>query len=103
MIKPNDIYVSISGTIHYVRVVDIRREVFKGEPLENTAPLYQIGLHRQQDPLTTSSFIDNTTFDTFSMPEHYFLETYKLHTSQPFYTPIFSFMKCLRTLIKGLT
>lgn len=103
MIKPNDIYVSTSGTIHYVRVVDIRREVFKGEPLENTAPSYQIGLHRQLEPTTTSGFVDNPAFDTFSMPEGGFLDTYTLYQSQAFYIPIFSFIKCLRTLIKGLT
>ena len=72
MININDIYKSTSGTTHYVRVVDRRREFFKNEPLANTAPIYQYGLQRQQE----DTFIDDPNYEIFTMYEGNFLESY---------------------------
>ena len=75
----NELYTPIKGTPHVVKVVNVLREMTKGENIENTAITQQVLLQRQKrdDYEEEVYFKDDLDFQPFSMELELFLEEYE--------------------------
>ena len=75
----NELYTPIKGTPHIVKVVNVVREITKGEKIENTAITQQVLLQRQKrdDYEEEVYFKDDLDFQPFSMELELFLEEYE--------------------------
>ena len=75
----NELYTAKNGTLHVVKVVNVVREMTKGEKIENTAITQQVLLQRQKrdDYEEEVYFKDDLDFQPFSMELELFLEEYE--------------------------
>ena len=71
------IYESKQGSKQYVKTCLRYREMFKGEPLENTSPIYQIIAHRVVKDTRDGIWYFVEDLDYFCMMEDTFIEEYK--------------------------
>ena len=80
----NELYAPIKGTPHVVKVVNVLREMTKGENIENTAITQQVLLQRQKFYIIDRMGVgketlheDDLNFEPFSMALELFLEEYE--------------------------
>ena len=78
----NDLYTPIKGTPHVVKVVNVIREMTKGEKIENTAITQQVLAQRQKFYSFGKETLheDDLNFEPFSMGLELFLEEYETLT-----------------------
>ena len=78
----NELYTAIKGTPHVVKVVNVVREITKGEKIENTAIAQQVLLQRQKFYNFGEETLheDDLDFEPFSMELELFLEEYETLT-----------------------
>ena len=75
----NELYTPIKGTPHVVKVVNVVREITKGEKIENTAITQQVLAQRQKFYIFSKETLneDDLNFEPFSMELELFLEEYE--------------------------
>ena len=75
----NELYTAKNGTLHVVKVVNVVREITKGEKIENTAITQQVLAQRQKFYTfgKETFFEDDLDFEEFSMELELFLEEYE--------------------------
>ena len=78
----NELYTAKNGTLHVVKVVNVIREMTKGEKIENTAITQQVLAQRQKFYSfgKETSHEDDLNFEPFSMGLELFLEEYETLT-----------------------
>ena len=78
----NELYTPIKGTPHVVKVVNVIREMTKGEKIENTAITQQVLAQRQKFYSFGKETLheDDLNFEPFSMGLELFLEEYETLT-----------------------
>ena len=74
----NELYTAKNGTLHVVKVVNVVREITKGEKMENTAITQQVLAQRQKfyNFGKETFFEDDLDFEEFSMELELFLELF---------------------------
>lgn len=75
----NELYTAKNGTLHVVKVVNVVREITKGEKIENTAITQQVLLQRQKFYNFGKETLneDDLDFEEFSMELELFLGEYQ--------------------------
>ena len=75
----NELYTAKNGTLHVVKVVNVVREITKGEKIENTAITQQVLAQRQKFYTFGKETLneDDLNFEPFSMELELFLEDYE--------------------------
>ena len=78
----NELYTPIKGTPHVVKVINVVREITKGEKIENTAITQQVLAQRQKFYIFSKETLneDDLNFEPFSMELELFLEEYETLT-----------------------
>ena len=78
----NELYTAKNGTLHVVKVVNVVREITKGEKIENTAITQQVLAQRQKFYTFGKETLheDDLDFEEFSMELELFLEEYETLT-----------------------
>ena len=78
----NELYTAKNGTLHVVKVVNVVREITKGEKIENTAITQQVLAQRQKFYTFGKETLheDDLDFEEFSIELELFLEEYEMLT-----------------------